>query len=224
MDYLLGVEKHLSVFFSEQSLYPLVFFDVAAKDWRSSMKPEEVQSIPKEAAWPKTIIWINLSFVAKTCSFLLVLMGQSQVNISSEPHFGQCTPLILYLWSKVQPSQRKYELLRGEEVEPWSIISMGFWPITNRSRESWLLFQVDAPCLHCKIFEYSFYMYYVLHTEARAKAYEMSIFGLIFLSCEVDYYKSDNLQYKTVVRWFARMKDSSTKHLMFHALLSYNFL
>ena len=168
LDHLLGVEKHLSVFFSEQSLYPLVFFDVAAKDWRSSMKPEEVQSIPKEAAWPKTIIWINLSFVAKTCSFLLVLMGQSQVNISSEPHFGQCTPLILYLWSKVQPSQRKYELLRGEEVEPWSIISMGFWPITNRSRESWLLFQLGAPCLHCKDFEYIYVRAYVLHTEGKA--------------------------------------------------------
>mgnify|MGYP007048723007 CR=1 FL=1 len=85
---------------------------------------------------------------------------RSPFNISPEFHSGQCTPLILSLWSKVQQSQRKYELLRGEEVEPWSIISMGFWPITNRSRESWLLFQVVAPCLHCKDFEYSFYTAY----------------------------------------------------------------
>ena len=31
------------------------------------------------------------------------------------------------------------------------------------------------------------------------------------------YYKSDNLQYNTLVRWFAGMNDSLTKHLMLQA-------
>ena len=37
-------------------------------------------------------------------------------------------------------------------------------------------------------------------------------------------FKFDNLQYNTLVFWFAGTNDSSAKHLMFQALLFYDFL
>ena len=85
-----------------KNLYPRVFFDVEAKDWRSSKKPEEVQS----RLGQKAIIWINLSNVAKTCGFLLVQMGQNQEYFTRTPFWPMYpSNLISLIKSTTEPKK-----------------------------------------------------------------------------------------------------------------------